>query len=187
MVFSDFNHTGKAFPFSIPSRYQFTQNILHSLPFRFYKVLFRIYTNYTDITNNLVDEVRELGYKFVDYILELKDIDNHWKEMCELIKPEGAIASITENRRPINLRLLTQKKAIFAWEWMYTKSYYHTNDMQTQHDILEKIAYFLDNGQLKCTLTHSLSPLNATNLRKAHSLVESGHMVGKVVVSGWKE
>ncbi|WP_421388158.1 DUF2075 domain-containing protein, partial [Limosilactobacillus fermentum] len=28
--FSDFNHTGKAFPFSIPSRYQFTQNILHS-------------------------------------------------------------------------------------------------------------------------------------------------------------
>lgn len=70
---------------------------------------------------------------------------------------------------------------------MYTKSYYHTNDMQTQHDILEKIAYFLDNGQLKCTLTHSLSPLNATNLRKAHSLVESGHMVGKVVVSGWEE
>lgn len=137
--------------------------------------------------NNLIDEVRELGYKFVDYILELKDIDNHWKEMCELIKPEGAIASITENRRPINLRLLTQKKAIFAWEWMYTKSYYHTNDMQTQHDILEKIAYFLDNGQLKCTLTHSLSPLNATNLRKAHSLVESGHMVGKVVVFGWEE
>lgn len=137
--------------------------------------------------NNLVDEVRELGYKFVDYILELKDIDNHWKEMCELIKPEGAIASVTENRRPINLRLLTQKKAIFAWEWMYTKSYYHTNDMQTQHDILEKIAYFLDNGQLKCTLTHSLSPLNATNLRKAHNLVESGHMVGKVVVSRWEE
>ncbi|MYY73923.1 zinc-binding alcohol dehydrogenase family protein, partial [Lactobacillus salivarius] len=44
-----------------------------------------------------------------------------------------------------------------------------------------------DNGQLKCTLTHSLSPLNATNLRKAHSLVESGHMVGKVVVFGWEE
>jgi hypothetical protein len=31
LVFSDFNHTGKAFPFSIPSSYQFTQNILHSL------------------------------------------------------------------------------------------------------------------------------------------------------------
>lgn len=137
--------------------------------------------------NNLVSEVRKLGYKYVDYILELKDIDSHWKEMCELIKPEGAIASITENRRPINLRLLTPKKATFAWEWMYTKSYYHTDDMQTQHDILNTVSQLLDEGKLKCTLTHSLTPLNATNLRKAHGLVESGHMVGKVVVSGWEE
>ncbi|WP_242334642.1 zinc-binding alcohol dehydrogenase family protein [Limosilactobacillus urinaemulieris] len=136
--------------------------------------------------NNLVDEVRKLGHKYVDYILELKDIDSHWKEMCELIKPEGTITSITENRRPINLRLLTPKKATFAWEWMYTKSYYHTDNMQTQHIILDKIAQLLDEGKLKGTLTQSLSPLNADNLRKAHSLVESGHMIGKVVVSKWE-
>lgn len=136
---------------------------------------------------NLVNEVRRLGYKYVDYILELKDIDNHWKEMCELIRPEGAIASITENKKPINLRLLTTKKAIFAWEWMYTKSYYHTDDIQTQHDILEKVAKLIDKGTLKCTMTQSLSPLNSSNLRKAHDLVESGHMIGKVVISNWKD
>ena len=106
--------------------------------------------------------------------------------MCELIKPEGTITSITENRRPINLRLLTPKKATFAWEQMYTKSYYHTDNMQTQHIILDKIAQLLDEDKLKGTLTQSLSPLNADNLRKAHSLVESGHMIGKVVVSGWE-
>ncbi|WP_441794729.1 zinc-binding alcohol dehydrogenase family protein [Limosilactobacillus reuteri] len=142
----------------------------------------------TDIVNhrkNLVNEVHKLGYKYVDYILELKDIDSHWKEMCELIKPEGAIASITENRRPINLRLLTPKKAIFAWEWMYTKSYYHTPDMQSQHDILNKIATLIDNSELQCTLTQSLSPINADNLREAHNLVENGHMIGKVVVTDW--
>ncbi|MGI1803196.1 zinc-binding alcohol dehydrogenase family protein [Limosilactobacillus reuteri] len=141
-----------------------------------------------DVVNhrkNLVNEVHKLGYKYVDYILELKDIDSHWKEMCELIKPEGAIASITENRRPINLRLLTPKKAIFAWEWMYTKSYYHTPDMQSQHEILNKIATLIDNSELQCTLTQSLSPINANNLREAHSLVENGHMIGKVVVADW--
>lgn len=137
--------------------------------------------------NNLVNEVHKLGYKYVDYILELKDIDSHWKEMCELIKPEGAIASITENRRPINLRLLAPKKAIFAWEWMYTKSYYHTPDMQSQHEILNKIATLIDNSKLQCTLTQSLSPINADNLRKAHSLVENGHMIGKVVVADWQK
>lgn len=142
----------------------------------------------TDVVNhrkNLVNEVHKLGYKYVDYILELKDIDSHWKEMCELIKPEGAIVSITENRRPINLRLLTPKKAIFAWEWMYTKSYYHTPDMQSQHDILNKIVTLIDNSELQCTLTQSLSPINADNLREAHNLVENGHMIGKVVVTDW--
>ena len=57
--------------------------------------------------------------------------------------------------------------------------------MITQHEILDKISQMLDKGQLQSTLTKSLTPLNATNLRKAHSLVESGHMIGKVVVSGW--
>lgn len=137
--------------------------------------------------NNLISEVRKLGYKYVDYILELKDIDAHWKEMCELIKPEGAIASITENKRPINLRQLTPKKALFAWEWMYTKSYYQTPDMQSQHDILNKIAKLLDTGQLKCTLTKELTPLSVTNIKRAHSLVESGHMIGKIVVSRWEK
>ena len=135
---------------------------------------------------DLVKQVRKLGYKYVDYILELKDLDGHWKEMCELIKPEGHIVSITENHRPINLRLLTKKKAHFSWEWMYTKSYYQTEDMISQHDILNKIAQMLDNGKLKCTMTKSLEPLNAINLRKAHKLVESGHMTGKVVVYDWE-
>ena len=44
----------------------------------------------------------------------------------------------------------------------------------------------LDSGKLRCTMTKSLTPLNATNLRKAHKLVESGHMTGKVVVSDWE-
>ena len=134
---------------------------------------------------DLVKQVRELGFKYVDYILELKDLDGHWKEMCELIKPEGHVVSITENRRPINLKLLTKKKAHFSWEWMYTKSYYQTKDMISQHNILDRIAQMLDSGKLKCTMTKSLSPLNAANIRNAHELVEGGHMVGKVVVSGW--
>ena len=82
--------------------------------------------------------------------------------------------------------MLTKKKATFAWEWMYTKSYYHTSNMQTQHDILDTISTQLDEHKLKCTLTRTLSPLNAINLRRAHSLVESGHMIGKVVITNEK-
>lgn len=131
---------------------------------------------------DLVKEVHQLGYKYVDYILELNDLDGHWSEMAELIKPGGRITSITENKRPINLKKLTKKRATFAWEWMYSKSYYQTPDMITQHQILDKISELLDKGIIKSTLTKELTPINVENLKLAHQLVETNHMIGKVVV-----
>lgn len=56
---------------------------------------------------DLVQQVRKLGYHYVDYILELNNINQHWNEMAELIKPNGKIASITENRQPVDLKKLT--------------------------------------------------------------------------------
>ena len=132
---------------------------------------------------DLVQEVRNLNYKYVDYILELNDLDGHWDEMAEIIKPSGRIASITENKRPINLRKLTQKRAKFAWEWMYTKSFYQTPDMITQHVILDEISTLLDQGIIKTTVNKTLSPITVANLKEAHKIVESNHMIGKVVVS----
>ncbi|MFT8879584.1 MAG: zinc-binding alcohol dehydrogenase family protein [Oenococcus sp.] len=132
---------------------------------------------------DLVQEVHKLGHRYVDYILELNDLDGHWNEMAELIKPSGRIASITENKKPINLRKLTQKRAKFAWEWMYSKSFYGTPDMISQHQILDQIAQLLDQGVIKSTLNRALSPINVANLKQAHQLVESNHMIGKVVIA----
>jgi NADPH2:quinone reductase len=40
----------------------------------------------------------------------------------------------------------------------------------------------------RCTLRHTLrehyGPLNAANLRRAHATLESGRMIGKLVLSG---
>ncbi|TLQ05208.1 zinc-binding alcohol dehydrogenase family protein [Pediococcus stilesii] len=132
---------------------------------------------------NLVDEVRKLDHQNVDYILELNNVDAHWDEMVELIKPSGHICSITQNHQPVDLKAIKQKRATFAWEWMYTKSFYETPDMESQHEILEEIAQMLDNGELVSTLTRQFSPINVENLKKAHELVESGHMIGKVVIT----
>lgn len=135
---------------------------------------------------NLVAEVHKLGFKYVDYILELNDLDGHWEEMAQLIKPSGKITSITENHHPIDLKKLTKKRATFSWEWMYSKSFYQTPDMITQHDILENISQLLDNKIIHSTLTQTLSPINVANLKKAHQLVETNHMIGKVVISDHK-
>ncbi|MFD1550321.1 zinc-binding alcohol dehydrogenase family protein [Levilactobacillus fuyuanensis] len=132
---------------------------------------------------NLVDEVHALGYATVDYILELSNLNQHWTEIVALIAPSGHIVSITGNDQPIDLRALKQKRATFAWEWMYTKSFFETPDMISQHAILERVRDLLDTGQLKSTLTKTFTPINAANLRAAHALVEANRMIGKVVLT----
>jgi len=133
--------------------------------------------------HDLVKQVRELGYHEVDYILELNDLTRHWHEITELIKPDGQIVSTTGSTTPVKLIDLKSKRAKFAWEWMYTKSFYHTATMITQHDILNRVAQLLDSGQLKSTLNTTLSPISAQNLRRAHQIVGSKHAIGKVVIT----
>lgn len=126
-------------------------------------------------TTNCLQFNSQLGCHYVDYILELSDIDGHWKETAERIRPSGKIASITENRKPVDLKLLTPKRATFVWEWMFTKSYFQTEDMITQQQILNRIARLLDEGKLKSTVTQKLTPINIENLKQAHKLVETSY------------
>ncbi len=135
---------------------------------------------------DLVPQVQALGHPTVDYILELSNLNQHWHEIVSLIAPSGTIVSVTGNETPIDLRALKQKRATFAWEWMYTKSFFETPDMITQHDILERVRELLDAGKLQSTLTKTFTPINVANLRAAHALVEANRMIGKVVLTNEK-
>lgn len=139
-----------------------------------------------DHYKDLVTQVHDLGYQDVDYCLNLNNLDAHWDELAELIKPDGHIAAVTENRKPIDLQKLTKKRASFSWEWMFSKSYYQLDNMKTQHEILTYLASLYETGTLQPVTTKTYTPINADNMRKAHTDVESGHMVGKVTLVGWE-
>lgn len=131
---------------------------------------------------NLISSVRELGFQYVDFILDFVDTNSYWDIMVELIKPQGHIASITGNSNPVVLNKLKNKSASFSWELMYTRSMFQTDDMQEQHNILNKIADLLDSGILKTTLNETFIGLSADNLKKAHQLLESGKTIGKIAI-----
>ncbi|MBF4505381.1 zinc-binding alcohol dehydrogenase family protein [Flavobacterium sp. JLP] len=131
---------------------------------------------------NLIASVREAGFQNVDFILDFVDTNFYWDTMVELIKPQGHIASITGSSDPIVLNKLKNKSASFSWELMYTRSMFETEDMIEQHHILNKIADLLDEGILKTTLNETLNGLTAENFKKAHELLESGKMIGKIAV-----
>ncbi|MEK1902563.1 MAG: zinc-binding dehydrogenase, partial [Rhizobium sp.] len=53
------------------------------------------------------------------------------------------------------------------------------------HKILNKISELVDAGKIRTTLSETVGAINATNLKKAHAMVESGKMKGKVVLAGF--
>ncbi|QDW24661.1 zinc-binding alcohol dehydrogenase family protein [Pedobacter sp. KBS0701] len=131
---------------------------------------------------NLVEEVREAGFKEVDFILDFVDLNSYWDDLVELIKPQGHIVSITGSATPIALNKLKNKSVTFSWELMYTRSMYQTDDMEQQHHILNELAKLFDNGTLKTTLNQTLKGFTVENLKEAHRLLESGKTIGKVVI-----
>ncbi|MFZ0369641.1 MAG: zinc-binding alcohol dehydrogenase family protein [Halobacillus sp.] len=130
----------------------------------------------------LPKQLREIEIDNVDYIFCLSSTAEHWNNMTEAIAPQGKICSIVETDESLDLTALQQKSAAFVWEFMFTRPLFETEDMQEQQRILTRIAEKIDNNSVRTTLTETLTGLNAEKLREAHKKVESGKMIGKVVV-----
>lgn len=128
-------------------------------------------------------QVEALGHTYIDHIAIFNDTDGHWDAVTDLIRPQGRIVSIVENLRPLDLDALKTKAAGFIWEFMFARSMFKTADMVEQHQLLSHVAEEIDLGRLRSTVSETLRPINAANLRKAHALIESGKAKGKITVS----
>lgn len=129
-----------------------------------------------------VPQLKPLGFETVHYILCLNTTEKHWENMSKSIAPQGKICSIVETEVPLNLNVLKNKSATFVWELMFTRSMFQTEDMIEQHRLLNEVADLIDNQAIKTTLNKRLTPINAENLREAHSLLERGTTIGKIVL-----
>jgi zinc-binding alcohol dehydrogenase family protein len=120
-----------------------------------------------------------------DFILCCQAVDQYFDAMVELIKPQGHICGIVDNQQPLALQKLKPKSASFSWEFMFTRAMFQTDDMIEQQHILNEVSRLVDEGILQTTLSETLNPINASNLRLAHQRLEAGNMIGKLVLSGW--
>ncbi|MFI5906127.1 zinc-binding alcohol dehydrogenase family protein [Dactylosporangium sp. NPDC051541] len=103
---------------------------------------------------------------------------------ARILRPGGAITAIDEPPG-LDLLPLKTKSITFHWELMFTRPLLQTPDMVVQHELLNRVSELIDAGRVRHTMTANLGPIDATNLRKAHELVEDGHMTGKVVLGGF--
>ena len=134
----------------------------------------------------LAPQLKALGFDSVDAALNLADTDHYWTELGELLAPLGHVGLIVEPRGELRIGDPYKAKSIgIHWEMMFARPRFRTADMGEQGALLDRVADLLDAGELRGTLTGTLSPINAVNLREAHRRLESGTTVGKMVLAGW--
>lgn len=137
-----------------------------------------------DYHQDLGKSFRELGVEQVDYIAVLFDITRYFEQIKHLIKPFGHVGTIVGIQEPLDIGIWKNKSVSFDWEYMFAKTDYGY-EIETQGEALALIASLAEQGIVSTTLSKVYSDgINAKNLKQATKDVETGHMLGKVVISG---
>jgi len=131
----------------------------------------------------LLDQFTRAGLPEADYIFCLNSTEAHIQNMADVVKPQGKLCMIVETKGPVNINPLQRKSVALCWELMFTRSLFHTPDMQAQHDLLNEAADLFDAGTLRTTMTRSIGPLDAAHLKQAHAAIERGDTIGKLTLS----
>lgn len=137
-----------------------------------------------DHTQPLSKELQRIGIAQVDYVASLTHTDLHLPEIVASLIPQGKLALI-DDPDALEVKLLKRKSISLHWEFMYTRSMFETADMIEQHHLLNRVAQLIDDGVIRSTVTEQFGAINATNLRRAHALLESGTARGKIVLAGF--
>ena len=132
---------------------------------------------------SLVDQVKALGLQ-PRYVASLTGTDGHFPAIVELIKPRGHIALI-DDPESLDITSGKRKALSFSWEFMFARSMHQTDDIEKQHELLNRVSELIDNGRLISTVTNNLGKISAETLKTAHSQQESGRVIGKNVLDGF--
>jgi NADPH:quinone reductase-like Zn-dependent oxidoreductase len=68
---------------------------------------------------------------------------------------------------------------------MFARSMFQMDDIEVQHQLLNRVSEMLDAGELISTVKNNLGPLSVETLKAAHAQQESGRVIGKNVLGGF--
>ncbi len=121
----------------------------------------------------------------ITHVASLNATDQYFDDYVAVLKPFGRIAMI-DDPDSLDVMKIKPKSLSLHIEFMFARSMHNADDMQVQHDLLEKVASLVDQGHIRTTAGKNLGVINADNLRAAHTELEAGTAVGKIVLEGFE-
>jgi NADPH:quinone reductase len=137
-----------------------------------------------DHSKPMGEQLKSIEHRFVDYVFGVTESGGHFDTIADVVAPQGKFALI-DDPKSLDVAKLKGKSVSLHWEAMFTRSTFQTPDMIEQHRLLNEVATMVDRGAIRTTVAENLGTINAANLRRAHAMVESGRMRGKVVLEGF--
>jgi zinc-binding alcohol dehydrogenase family protein len=137
-----------------------------------------------DHSRPMKEQIEKLKAPPVALVASLTFTDQHYKAIADFMAPQGKFGLI-DDPPEFTVSAFKGKAVSIHWESMFTRSSFQTPDMIAQHHLLNDVADLIDKGVLRTTLDQTFGTINAANLKRAHTLLESGKSRGKIVLEGW--
>ena len=137
-------------------------------------------TGIIDHREPLAPQVKDLGIDGFDGILSAYTPPA--SALAEIMAPFGHLVMI-DGTDSFDLMAFKPKSLSVASESMFTRPQFGTADVAKQGQALARIAQLVENGQIRPTMTRHIEGLTAQHVREATEIVESGGMIGKVVIT----
>jgi NADPH:quinone reductase len=137
-----------------------------------------------DHTLPLAKQVADLELGAPAFVFSTTQTDRHIDEIAELIAPQGRLGLI-DDPTILDVNRFKRKSVSIHWELMFTRSIFNTPDIAQQGTLLNQVSRLVDEGILRTTMTERYSPIDAANLNRVHTLIESNKARGKIVLEGF--
>lgn len=133
--------------------------------------------HHADVAKQLKNE----GIDQVDFVFAVNGLKSAISWLPALIKPYGYLAVI-EGGNDINLWQLMNKSVTVFLEMVFSKSLFGVHQ-ESQGDILRELIGFVTEGKVKSPGKQTFNGLNEDNIRQAHTMLEQGNTIGKIVIN----
>ena len=129
---------------------------------------------------DIPEQLKELGIPGVDMIFSVNGLKETIKWIPDVIRPYGYLSTV-DLKDAVDLSPLMAKSVTVFLETIFTRIIYDYEYSLVDH-VLKELLLLVSAGKIISPVTSVLTGLNESNIKEAHTQLESGKGVGKIVI-----